>query len=383
MSNFQVDASLMSALTDGSETAGHVKAGFLGFPKSGKSFTAALLACAVRSHFNLKGPISMFDTETGSLYLKPLVKACTGEDLLARRARSFEHLMRWGEACVKAGVSVAIVDSVTHPWRELCDSYLAQINRYRQSKGWSLAKRLEFQDWNTIKPKWARWTDFYLNSPLHIIICGRAGWEYEMEDRDDGSGKKDLVKSGVKMKTEGEFGFEPSLLVEMQRTQDLKDGHRIIRTATVLGDRFSVIDGKEGVFPSTDNHPQALEVVYRFFKPHLDCLTPGAHATVDTKHETDFAINEDGDNGWEAEKKQRTIQCEEIQGELLKRWPSQSAADKKAKVEAIEAVFGTRSWTKVENMHSTRLKEGLAALREKYKTAADLEPVQEKEVTNE
>src|SRR5262249_27529377 len=149
-------------------------------------------------------------------------------------------------------VSVALVDSITHPWRELCDAYLASVNEKRKQFGKRAQMRLEFQDWNVLKPRWAKWTDFYLNSPLHVIICGRAGWEYESQDRDDGSGKKEQVKSGIKMKTESEFGFEPSLLVEMQREQDIDGDHRIVRNAIVLGDRFSVIDGKKGTFPSTD-----------------------------------------------------------------------------------------------------------------------------------
>ena len=40
------------------------------------------------------------------------------------------------------------------------------------------------------------------------MIAGRAGYDYDYEQREDGTGK-DLVKTGIKMKTEGEFGFEP------------------------------------------------------------------------------------------------------------------------------------------------------------------------------
>ena len=37
--------------------------------------------------------------------------------------------------------------------------------------------------WNT------RWADKYLNAPLHIIIAGRAGYEYDMEEDVPGSGR--------------------------------------------------------------------------------------------------------------------------------------------------------------------------------------------------
>ena len=46
---------------------GYLKAGFLGFPKSGKTFTSFRLAFGVRKHFGLKGRIAMFDTE-GTLW---------------------------------------------------------------------------------------------------------------------------------------------------------------------------------------------------------------------------------------------------------------------------------------------------------------------------
>src|SRR6185503_10075486 len=98
-------------------------------------------------------------------------------------------------------------------------------------------------------------TDFYLNSKLHIIICGRAGFDYDYEENEE-TQRKELIKTGIKMKTEGEFGFEPSLLVEMEAVQNLaqgggrgkknaapKAGVSVTRRAVVLKDRFSVIDG--------------------------------------------------------------------------------------------------------------------------------------------
>jgi hypothetical protein len=105
--------------------------------------------------------------------------------------------------------------SVTHTWRELCEAYLKQVNerraRHAREKHWTFKpqRSLEFQDWGTVKGLWNdNWTQFYLNAPLHLIICGRAGYEYDFEETDNG--KKELVKTGVKMRTEAEFGFEPS-----------------------------------------------------------------------------------------------------------------------------------------------------------------------------
>ena len=327
---------------------GYLKAGFLGFAKSGKTYTATKLAIGTRDFFGLSGPIAMFDTESGSEYVAPMVKRETGIDLLGVRSRSLADLLATARECQAAGVSMLVVDSVTHVWRELCDSYLKQVNEMRQRRNLSQQTRLEFQDWNPIKAKWNEWTDFYLNSALHIAICGRAGFEWDFEDRDDGSGKKDLVKSGIKMKTESEFGFEPSLLVEMERIQNRKDGKGFIHRATVLGDRFSVIDGVSGDDPGFD-----------FFRPHVECLVPGAHATVDTASQTDFGIDDHGSD-YDRERKLRVILCEKIQAAMTLRWPGQTAKDKKRKIDVLKLAFDTTSWTEVETRVSVEmLKTGL------------------------
>jgi hypothetical protein len=357
-----MDQELLAQLADTNMEAGYLKAGILGFPKSGKTYTGVLLAIAIIRHFKIPGPVAMLDTESGSAYVAGMVKELTGKDLLAKRTRGFDQMLAWGHLCVKAGVGVAIVDSITHPWRELCDSYLEQKNK--KLAGWNKPPQyqLEFQDWGVVKPRWAQWTDFYLNCAMHIIICGRAGWEYEMAEKHDQPGKKELIKAGIKMKTESEFGFEPSLLIEMDRDQDLKT-QRLIHRGIVLGDRFGVIDGKSCEFPATENREQALGKVYQFFKPHFELLKPGSHATINTSDKSDLGISEQGDDGWAHEKRQRAIFCEEIQGELVRQWPGQTADEKKAKTDTLFAIFSTRSWTKIENTKSSVLKDGLDKLR--------------------
>lgn len=333
---------------------GYLKAGFLGFPKSGKTYTATLLACGVRAAMHLDGPLVMFDTEGGSEYIAPLVKQRTGRDLVGVRSRSFDDMLTAAKEAQAMGASVFLADSMTHVWRELCDSYLERINATLKARGRSTRSRLEFQDWNPIKAKWATWTDFYLNSPMHIIICGRAGFDYDYEEREDGG--KDLVKTGIKMKTEGEFGFEPSLLVQMERTQTLDKGRAtLVHTATVLGDRFNVIDAQ-----SCDNPG------YDFFAPHVALLTPGAVASINTATLSQHDVSDEGDAAWNRERRQRAIFSEEIQGELMTRWPGQTAVEKKAKADALFQFFGTRSWTKVETMDSRAQEAALRAMREAW-----------------
>lgn len=336
------------------ETSGFLKAGFMGFQGSGKTFTAERLAVGTRAHFGLKGPIAMFDTEGGAQYIARRIKAETKKDLLAVQSRALADVLEFIETCAKQGVSVAIIDSVTHIWKKLCDDYLEQVNAQRQKRGRSKLARLSFQDWGVIKGKWAAFSDAYLNSPLHVIICGRAGFEWDYQEINE---NKELVKTGFKMKAEGEFGYEPSLLVWMERLDERDDDGKltkqVTRRATVLKDRFDTVDGKHFDNPTFD-----------FFKPHVALLTPGSHQPIDTEASTDMGVTEEGDGEtreqWD--KKRRQILCEEIQGVFQSEIPGQAAADKKAKADVLQAVFGTRSWTAVESLSVSDLKNGLTNL---------------------
>lgn len=339
---------------------GFLKAGFLGFPKSGKTFTAALLACAIHKKAKSKKPIAFYDTEAGAVYVAGLIREGTGLPLSGKRSRSLADLMALGRECVAGGADVLIVDSITHVWRECCDSYLKQVNAALANQGRGPRNRLEFQDWSNIKRTWSAWTDFYLNSPLHIIICGRAGFEWdfqESEPDDSGKVRKELVKTGVKMKVESEFGFEPSLLVEMERLQEPDPARagrfRILHRATVLGDRFQVLDGKSADNPAAD-----------FFTPHLDQLAPGESNTVDTTEKTEHGVDAGGDAAFVRERRDRAILAEEVKGEFEKHLAGQSAGEKKRRAQLLEACFGSTSWTAVEAMKPAKLREGLTKLRE-------------------
>ncbi len=330
---------------------GYLKAGFLGFAKSGKTYTAAKLAMGVKQFFNHPGPIAMFDTEGGADYISNMVKEGTGVDLMGVKSRAFTDLLETAHECVKENVSVLLVDSISHVWRELGDAFLDNVNTQRKKRGLSKRYKLEFQDWGPLKAEWGKWTDFYLTSPLHIIICGRAGYEYDYEENEE-TGKKELRKTGTKMKVESEFGFEPSLLVEMERVRKPESvfyAHR----ATIIGDRFSVIDGQVGDDPSFD-----------FFKPHIEMLISGKHNPINTNRKSSVDYDDEGD-GWHKEKRLRTILCEEIQGLLMKHYPGQAAVEKKAKTDLIDEAFGTRSWTKIENTESKTLRSGLDFLFKK------------------
>ena len=341
----------LQALT---QEPGYLKAGFLGKNKSGKTYTAVLVALGLHKLLGSTKPIAFFDTEGGSPYVRDMILESTGQEPIGIRSRAFSDLVEVLHECEAGAADILIVDSITHPWRECCESYLAQINAKLTARGRSPRQRMEFQDWNIVKGKWNdEWATPFTNAKLHIIICGRGGDVYEYVENEE-SGKKELRVTGTKMKTETEFGFEPSLLVEMTREQEKDDegNWQILHCATVIGDRFHVIDGH------TANNPD-----FTFFAPHVCKLVPGSHAPVDTSLKTDFGVGEDGDAAYALARRQKQILLEEYQGLLTAAYPGQTKEEKQAKAEIVFKSFSTRSWTAVEAMNEVELARGYDILK--------------------
>jgi len=219
--------------------------------------------------------------------------------------------------------------------------------------------RLAFHHWNVIKPEWARFTDWFLNSPIHCVICGRAGYEYDYEE--DDTGHKELIKTGVKMKAESEFGFEPSLLVEMMkikhsvvgRDPDLKGW---IHRAVILKDRSDRMNGAEIDNPT-----------YKDFLPHLQAINiGGAHRVIDADRTSDDMFD-DRDHSAIQRKRRVEIALEEIKDVFVQAdINSRTDAGKKEMSTALREALGTAAWSAIQNMKPEELEAGLAALRERY-----------------
>jgi hypothetical protein len=319
----------------------HLKAGIMGLAGSGKTFTASAIAIGLVGYMKHKGgqvknKVAFIDTENGAAWVSPRFKKA-GVELVVARTRALTDLrdaLLWAETNTDA----LIIDSITHFWTIFCDEYAVKKNRKRG---------LEFSDWNAVKREWRQnFTDLYLNTHLHIVMCGRQGYEYDMQVND--AGKKELVKTGVKMKAEGETGFEPSLLMQMEQEQTLKDGSvvGIDRVAIVLKDRSTMLDGQ------SIHNPKFAD-----FLPHIEALDiGGAGVSVDTTRHSGELLTDDGDTQWKHRETQRTIALEEIEAELVKMWPGQDKEGKTAKADMIEKLFGTRSWRAVEVKHLDELK---------------------------
>jgi hypothetical protein len=346
-----------------------LKAGLLGFPGSGKSYTASMLAQAISKRVGSGRPVAFFDTESGSDFLIPKFEAA-GVELLRVKSKAFSDLLAVGKEA-EAECAVLIVDSISHVWNELGEAYLARLNSTRKDKGWALLKKLEFQHWASIKREWAQWTSFYLNSRLHIIVCGRAGYEYEFVTNDE-TNKKELQKAGTKMRVESEFGFEPSLLMEMERVaRGPEPGDGWLHRVHILKDRTDSINGKafDFVKPGEGDKRAAVAVaewerVFTPFAPVFASLNiGGAHKAVDDTRNSEARFSNEGESRGDQWSKRRTIAAEEVQGILVDLWPGQDAASKKFKSQVINELFRTFSWTAVENKPVEELEEAVGILR--------------------
>lgn len=345
------------------------KVGIFAPQGAGKTTTAALILIGLSKTFHNAAPVTMFDTENGSDYLIPIFEA-EGVQLHVVKSRAFTDMrtaLRESEALKACGY---LVDSYTHPWAELTTAFKAKSRR----------KKLEFHHMDELKTMWRQWTDQMLASPLHIVLAGRLGFIWDRED--DGEGGSDLVKLGAKMKGESEAGYEPSLLIEMEGIQSdaarlkkskAKQGS-ITHHAYVLKDRWRVLNGRTFQFKDINEYkPGDYKRVFDAFRPHFDKLAIGAtqKALEPGRNSEALFSGTDGQTEFAERQKRMAIALEEIKEMASAIWPGQAAADKKARQVVLESLFGTLSWTAVEQKPVVELEDAVAMLRYIRESARD------------
>ena len=352
----------MSIFKKATNTMAFAKVGILGFAGAGKTRTATEIAVGLHKAIGSTKPVLFIDTETGSDFVLPIFQK-HGIEMLVSKTRAFKDLASGLREAPEIS-DILIIDSVSHFWVDIVESYRKKKN----------VNRLSFQDWGIIKPMWNN--DFstpFVTSPLHIIVAGRAGFEYDYFEGDDG--KMELYKTGTKMKAEGEFGFEPSLLIEMERiknpeatesyreakTKDAKmraakqimNEREFVRRATVLKDRSDIMDGKVFYNPS-----------YADFAEHWNSINIGGEHKPLEAGDSQGLFNKEGQPQWKVERTRAEIALEEIKAEVDKFLPGTSAKEKQAKIRLSEKVFGTASGKALEGMSYMVLEDGLRRIKD-------------------
>ena len=319
-----------------------LKCGLMGFQGSGKTYTAADIAIGMHSYINSKKPVAFIDSEAGSDKVLPKMQAAKVK-LIAVKTRSFQELC---EAIREAEESsdILIIDSITHYWNELMESYMKQAR----------VTRMTPVHWIPVKREWHKYADLYSFSKLHVIVCGRSGWRFGYVEEEDGA--KQMTAVETRMKVEGEFGYEPELLLEMERIREEHGtiGAKVMRRCWVLKDKWDMIDGKYFDNPRFND-----------FMPHINCLHTGKKSkqhSIDLQKHSQELFKGSGESA-SIRMKKRDIALENIESELMLKFPGQSVENRTLRIKSLKKVFKTASWTEIKSRDYKLLEKGLVEIK--------------------
>lgn len=181
---------------------------------SGKSYSALLLAQGLTKGDLTK--VAVIDTEAGS---SNLYAHLGGYNVLKLdNPHSPERYIEAIDLCIKSGMEVVIIDSISHCWDFLLDYHS------------SLAGN-SFTNWNKVTPRQKSFVDKLLQSDVHIICTMRVKQDYVLSDR---NGKMVPEKVGLKAIQRDEISYEFTIVFDI----DYK------HFATASKDRTNLFEGK-------------------------------------------------------------------------------------------------------------------------------------------
>jgi hypothetical protein len=320
-----------------------------GFAGDGKTYTGCEIAIGVHKLIKSEKPIAMFDTERALKALKWKFDEAGIEAVIEDEERSLQALHNAIKWCEDGNSDILLIDSITHVWEEFLRAYM---NRPDKNGRPLKRNRLEFQDWGVLKPQWKElFSTPFVMAKCHIIFTGRAGYEYT-DERNEETGKREIFKSGIKMKAETETAFEPDILVLMQKVQDLLgEEKKIWREAMIVKDRTTQIDGKTFKNPTFEDFYPAIKVL-------LDGALREMHGAQipDTFSEFESKYIEIG--------KEREIIVAEIEGCFELMGLGTGADDKQKKVWILDQVYAVKSIEGLSKKNNTVLRNGLQVVKD-------------------
>jgi len=350
----------------------YARIGGFGPMGSGKTTLMALLALYLSKTYHGGAPVAFLDTEKGSDFVEPYF-AAEGVELLVDKTRAFVDLRDAHAQALRSGACVLVADSLTHFWQELL----------RTVKG--EGRHFNIKMIGEAKERWAEFTENYDRAPIHYLVAGRLGYDWENVDIEDEDGKitSELIKGGSKMKAEGDFSYEPDLVLELSSADDpdaadykkLKKGNRIkklassqIHIANVKKCRVRALNGQMFSWPDKGSYkPGDYAKVGDCFKPYFDFLNIGGeHLAFDASRNSQQLMADAGKRDFFQQQRRREIACEEIKGSLSCVWSAATGKDAAVKTEVINALFGTLldGRREDESRHSGRRREGLRSHEE-------------------
>lgn len=344
----------------------YFKAGIYGEQGSGKTHTAVNLAIAIAKVLG-KDAIAFYDTEVAATFHTERVKKA-GLKFYLTPAKSLVGAIDFIYECERLGIP-GVIDSVTHLWRELIASYCKQ-------KG---IKAPVMRDWGHLKPHWYEFSDAFVQSRTHLIACGRAG--IVTEDTENDEGKVDGFKViDTKMKAEGEFGYEASLELEMERVRlDPKKRKEIAKTLPKKKHVYLTRADANVCIVKKDRNPdlkttmmgrQIYWPIFEDFDDHMKCLNFGGKYPERSPNDSSAKLfqSENGPN-MEQWKRKKDAALSKLWDEVivLAKLDGTGKDQKLARAQALVRAFGTAAEKEIEDMRLVELLRGIECLQREFK----------------
>ena len=330
---------------------------------SGKTNQVSMMSIYLSKKFHSSAPVAFLDSEKGSDFVQPFFEQ-EGVPLLQFKTRAFTDLRAAHRDALKEGAVVLITDSLTHYWQELLKT--VQGDR----------KRLDIKLIGEAKARWAEFTENFDRAPIHWLVAGRLGYDWQNSDieDEDGNVKSELLRGESKIKAETDFGYESDLVLELSNADDpnaadyrrLRKGKRVIKvasaqihTARVKKCRVRQLNGRMFSWPDKPYNTGDYAKVGSCFDPYFDFLKIGGeHVAFDETRNSSSLVDNTNKNDYYQRKKQAEIAWEEIKGALSCVWSAASGKDATTKTEVLNAMFGTHSTTAIEAMQPEKLQRG-------------------------
>ncbi len=181
---------------------------------AGKSYSALLLAQGL-TNGNLS-KVAVIDTEAGSSNLYAHIGSYNVLNL--ESPHSPERYIEAIDLCIRSGMEVIILDSISHCWDFLLDYHASLTGN-------------SFTNWNKITPRQKAFVEKILQSDVHIICTMRVKQDYVLSEK---NGKMVPEKVGLKAIQRDEISYEFTIVFDI----DYK------HFATASKDRTNLFEGK-------------------------------------------------------------------------------------------------------------------------------------------
>lgn len=196
---------------------------------AGKSYSALLLAQGL-TNGNLS-KVAVIDTEAGSSNLYAHIGSYNVLNL--ESPHSPERYIEAIDLCIKSGMEVIILDSISHCWDFLLDYHASLTGN-------------SFTNWNKITPRQKAFVEKILQSDIHIICTMRVKQDYVLSEK---NGKMVPEKVGLKAIQRDEISYEFTIVFDI----DYK------HFATASKDRTNLFEGKPQFVINSNTGRKILE----------------------------------------------------------------------------------------------------------------------------